>query len=229
MLLLGVIVNGAAVAGGGIIGTLLQKGFSDKIRTTLMQGLALCVIYVGYSGSLEGQNVIITIISIIIGGMIGTWLDYDKRINNFGNRIQQLVSQRSQSTLAEGFTNAALFVCTGAMAIVGSMQSGLTGSHDILFAKAVIDAVFAFIMASTMGIGVSLAGGAVLIYEAILTFSASGISAYLTTEVIAEISCVGSLLILAMGLNLLKVTDIKIANFLLAPFVPILLLGILPI
>ncbi|NMB44447.1 MAG: DUF554 domain-containing protein [Clostridiales bacterium] len=224
MVLLGALTNGVAILIGSLLGLFFGKLIPEKMNTLLMQGLGLCVIYVGISSSLVGENTMVTILSIVIGGIIGQAIDIDDKLNRFGNLILgRFQKDNSTSSVAQGFVNTTLFVCVGAMAIVGSMQSGLSGNHEILFAKSLIDGLVALVMASTMGIGVCFAAGAVFVYEGILTLSASAIAGYLITPVVNEMTCVGSLLIIGIGLNMLKVTDIKVSNFLLAPFIPIVL------
>lgn len=224
MILAGVFANAATIIIGGLFGTIFKKGVPEKMNTSLMQGLGLCVLYVGISGTLKGNNIIIVILSVIIGVVIGEMFDFDRRLQWLGDSLQAMFKfGNSNSTMAEGFVNCTLFVCVGAMAIVGSLQSGLTGTHETLYAKALIDGVVALVMASTMGVGVVFSAAAVLLYESLLTLSSSAISGYLTTPVINEMTCVGSLLIIAIGLNMLKLTNIKVTNFILAPFIPIFL------
>jgi uncharacterized membrane protein YqgA involved in biofilm formation len=160
----------------------------------------------------------------VLGGIVGELLDFDRGLSRLSDFLQsRLVRGEGRSNFAEGFTNATLFVCVGAMAIVGSMQSGLTGNHETLLAKALIDGIVAVVMASTLGFGVTFSAFAVLVYEAALTLSAHAVSGLLGAAVINEITCAGSILILAIATNILKLTNIKVANFILAPFLPILL------
>lgn len=224
MLFLGAAVNAAAIAVGGLLGIALKKGIPEKLNRSLMQGLGLCVLYVGISGALEGENVILAILAMVLGAVVGELLDFDDKLRRLGDTLQtRLRAGEGSGTFAEGFVTCTLIFCVGAMAIVGSLQSGLTGSHETLFAKALIDGVLALVMASTLGAGVIFSAVAVLLYEALLTFSAGAIAGFLTAPVVQEMTCVGSLLIVAIALNLLKLTNIKVSNFILAPFFPILL------
>jgi len=213
MLLLGAVVNCLAVVIGGGIGLLLKRGLPAKVGETIMGGLALCVLYIGISGSLAGENILIVIISIVIGSLLGEWLDLEGKINRFGEWLQ------GDSMIAHGFITASILFCVGAMAIVGSLQSGLTGNHETLFAKSLIDGIAALVLASTLGAGVLLSGGLLLIYEGGLTLLAKAIEPYLTTSVINEVTCVGSLLIIGIALNMLKVTNLKIMNYVPAIFI----------
>lgn len=214
MILNGALINGAAVLAGGLAGSALKKGIPERLDRTLTQGLGLCVVFVGISGALKGEQVIIAILSMVIGTLFGELINIDRQLTRAGYCLQsRLIRGSSDSTFAESFVSCTIFVCVGAMAIVGSLQSGLSGNHEILYAKSLIDFVSTMVMASVP----------VLLYEAALTLSAGAVSAFLTPPVVNEMTCVGSLIIMAIGFNMLKITDIKVANFLLAPFLPVLL------
>lgn len=224
MILSGAIVNGIAVLGGGLIGIIVKKGIPDRLDRSLTQGLGLCVVFVGISGALKGERVIISILAMVIGTLLGEWINIDRQLTRAGYYLQsRLVRGSSDSTFAESFVSCTIFVCVGAMAIVGSMQSGISGNNEILYAKSLIDFVSTIVMTAALGPGAAFASVVVFAYEALLTLSASAVSIYLTTAVVNEMTCVGSLIIMAIGLNMLKVTEIKVANFLIAPFLPILL------
>lgn len=223
MILAGVLVNAAAVVAGAVGGLLLGKGVPEKVTQTVLGGLALCVLYVGISGSLNGKNAVVIILSVVIGAAIGELLDFHVRLEHFGEYVRsKLTFGGSNHAFVEGFVTCTLMFCVGAMAIVGSLQSGLTGNNETLFAKAVIDGVFALMMATTLGIGVAFSAVAVLLYEGVIALSAHAISGFLTPAVINEVTCVGSLLIIGIALNMLGLTKLKIANFIIAPFLPIL-------
>jgi hypothetical protein len=226
MILSGALVNGGAIIVMGVIGSLLKIGIPEKLKNTIMQGLSLCVVLIGILGAIEAENIIITVVSMVIGGVIGELLDIDMRLQKLGDFLQRKLSPKNSSggmfsSISAGFVNCSLVVCIGSMAIVGSIQSGLSCNHETLYAKALIDAVIALVMASTMGIGVSLSGVAVGVYESLLAIFASFLAVYLSSAVITEMTCVGSLLIIAVGTNMIKLTDIKVANLLPATFIPI--------
>ena len=224
MILNGALINGAAVLAGGLAGSALKKGIPERLDRTLTQGLGLCVVFVGISGALNGEQVIIAILSMVIGTLFGELINIDRQLTRAGYCLQsRLIRGSSDSTFAESFVSCTIFVCVGAMAIVGSLQSGLSGNHEILYAKSLIDFVSTMVMAAALGPGAALASVPVLLYEAALTLSAGAVSAFLTPPVVNEMTCVGSLIIMAIGFNMLKITDIKVANFLLAPFLPVLL------
>ncbi len=227
MIILGALVNGIATVIGGVLGLLFRSRVSAKLGDFLMQGLGLCVVLVAVQGMLQGGNVVITVLSIVFGGLLGYWIDIDAAIHRFGDWIQGGINKAfggyaSLGRFSDGFIASTLFICIGAMAILGSLQSGLQLDHSTLYAKALIDLVVVMVMATTLGIGVPFSGLCVFAYEALLSLGASLLAPFLTDAAIAEMVCAGSLLLFAIGLNMLKLTDIKVANFLPAAFLPIL-------
>ena len=228
MILTGAIANGIAVLTGGLLGTLCKKGISDRFNRRLSDGLGLCVVCNGITGIFSGDNMIVMVCSIVIGVAIGYFLKIDYRLNRLGDFLQNKLEKGDEMTsFSEGFITCSLFACVGAMAIVGSLQSGLEGNHETLFTKSLIDGFVAFTMAAALGAGVCLSALPVFLYEAALTLCAHSVAPFLTDTVIGEMTCVGSLLILALGLNMLKLTDIRVADFLLAPVLPVFLYMIL--
>lgn len=224
MILTGAIANGAAVAVGGLLGLLLRRGIPERVNHTITQGLGLCAFYVGVSGALEGQHVIIAVLSLVLGAAVGSLLNFDARFQMLGDFLQAKVARdgQMQSSFSAGFVSATLVICIGAMSIVGSLQSGLSNDHTTLLAKSLIDGVLVLIMASTLGAGVCFSAIPVFLYEAALSLCGGAVAPFLTETVVSEMTCTGSLLIVAIALNMFKLTDIKVANFLLAPFLPIL-------
>lgn len=188
-----------------------------------MKGLALVVIYIGISGAFEGNNVLIAVIAIAVGGAIGGALDFDGRFNSFAQNLQKRLVKGDDgtSTFGQAFMTTTLLFCVGAMAIVGSLNSGLKGDHEILFAKSLIDGISAAMFASALGPGVLLSAAAVFVYQGAITLLAQVLSPILSDAVIAEMTCVGSLLIMGLGLNMLGATKIKVMNYILAVFLPI--------
>ena len=190
-----------------------------------MQGVALCVLYIGISGSLKGSNTLVAIVSMVLGAMIGEILDLDRRMKQLGDWVQSKTQKLAGGTsVSEGFVTASLLFCVGAMAIVGSLENGLTGNYDTLKAKSLLDGISSIVFASSLGIGVAFSGVAVLIYQGLISLSASFIAPYLGGDaVIAEMTCVGSLLMAALSLNMLGITKIKVMNLVPACLLPIFL------
>lgn len=229
MVLLGTLVNAAAIVLGGAIGLLLKKGLPERIADALMKGNGLVVLYIGLSGALKGQNVLVAVLAIAIGGALGSWIDIGRGVNALGDKAQKLFAREetgTKSTFAEGFVSATLLFCVGAMAVVGSLQSGLSHDHGTLYAKALIDGITAMIFAASLGAGVLLSAVPILLYQGTIALLAGLLAPLLTDGIIAEMTCAGSLIIAGIALNMLGVCKIKVANYLPAIFLPI---GLVPL
>ena len=224
-MLTGTLVNTATVIVGSCIGLLLGNILPERLRETVMKGLGLCTLFLGITGMLDGENALITIISVAIGAAIGELLDLDGHLNRFAGGLEKRFQKNgSKGTLAEGFITASLVFCVGAMTIVGALQSGLTGNHEMLFTKSVLDLISSMIFASSMGIGVLLAAVVVLVLEGGIACLASFLAPLLQYgATITEMVTVGNVLILGLGLNLLGITKLKVMNYVPAIFIPILL------
>ena len=181
--MLGTIVNTVAVIIGAALGMLLKKGLPHRMADTLMKGLGLCTLFLGISGSLKGQNSLILIISMVVGTIIGDGIDLEDKINRLGRWLEDKFKGKNskQVSIAEGFVTASLLFCVGAMAIIGSLQSGLQGNHEILFNKSMLDFVAAIIFASTLGVGVMFAAAFVFVYQGAITILAQWISPFLSS------------------------------------------------
>ena len=223
--MLGTIVNTIAVIIGAVIGMFLKKGIPQRLSDTMMKGLGLCTLFLGISGSLDGQNSLILIISIVVGALIGEGIDLDAKLNQVGNWLENRFKSKdgSKVSVAEGFVSASLLFCVGAMTIVGSLQSGLQGNHEMLFNKSMLDFVAAIIFASTMGVGVMLSAAFVFVYQGAITLLAQWVAPVLSDVVIAEMNCAGSVIIIGIALNLLGITKLKVMNYVPAIFIPIIL------
>lgn len=223
--LMGTIVNSIGIIVGSIVGLLIGKKIPEKISKTIDIGVALCVLYIGISGSLVGEKTIIAILSMVIGAIIGSILDLDKQINKLGSFVEKRFNKdnNKETSISEGFVTSTMLFCVGAMTIVGSLQSGLTLNHETLYAKSLLDTIVAVIFASTMGYGVALSAICVFISQGTLTLLALFIAPYLGDTVVNEMVCVGSIILIGLALNLLKITNIKIMNLVPAAFIPIIL------
>ena len=231
----GTIVNTIGVIIGGLIGILLGKAIPEKLSSRLMQALGLCTLLIGLTGTVKditfnndqtvySQNIILIIISMVIGTLIGELLDLDKLLNDLGNRLQEkFKSKNGNSTLAEGFVTASLLFCVGAMTIVGSMQSGLLGDNSTIFAKTVLDFIASIVFASSLGIGVVLSAAFVFTYQGAITLIAYFAGNFLSNYMISQMTFVGNLIIIALALNMLKITKIKVMNLVPSIFIPIIL------
>ncbi|MGN0710812.1 MAG: DUF554 domain-containing protein [Anaerovoracaceae bacterium] len=219
-----VIVNTFAVIIGSLAGMLLKRGIPENIREIVMKGIALCTICIGISGVLKGQNTLVMIISMVVGAVIGEALDLDCRLNNFAAGIEKRFQKEGgEVSIAEGFVTASLLFCIGAMTIVGSLNAGLTGDTEMLMTKSTLDLISSCVFASAMGIGVLLSAAFVLVFQGGIVLLAQYIAPYLSDAVIAEMTCTGSVLIMALGFNILGITNLKVMNYLPAIFLPILI------
>ena len=222
MVLAGALVNAALVAAGAVAGCFLKRGIPDRISKYLSEGTALVVLYVGISGAVTGKNVIAIILAFVFSVMIMTALTENPVSRKAGQLLTgHLASAVGKSGGMGGFINASLFVCAGAMGIIGSLESGIRGNNDILYSKSVIDFVAVMIIASTSGSGAILAAVPTFIYEGLLTLAAGVIGPYLTDTVVTEMSASGSIVIIGMALNMLGMTDLRLSRYILAPFVVI--------
>ena len=220
MILLGSVVNGGAVVVGGLVGMFVGKLLPERLRTSVMAALSLMTIGIAVPGLLKSSNALITIISMVIGTIIGELLNIDAAVNKLGENLQK---RFSGSRVTEGFVTGSLVFAIGALAVMGPLQSGLQHQHDLLFSKSVIDGVASIVFASTLGLGVALSGLMVFAVEGSIALLASVVAPYLGEAVVNEITFVGSLLIVGISLNLLGITKLRILNMVPAILLPILL------
>lgn len=224
MILTGTIVNSLTIIAGTVAGLLLGKFIPDRFNDAISKGIALCVLYIGVDGMLAGENAIISILSIVLGVILGELLRLDDRIRSLGDWVERrFAGKHTKGSISEGFVSASLLFCVGAMAIMGALDSGLLRDHSTLYAKAMLDGITSIVYSSTMGVGVALSAIPVFLYQGAIALGASFIEPFLTPVVIAEMKCVGSILIVGLSLNLLGLTKIKVMNYVPAVFLPILL------
>ena len=219
--MIGTLINAAAIILGTIVGLLLRKGIPQRLQDTVGQGQGLCVILIGLTSAITTADITCVIICMVVGSLLGAWVDIEKRLDNLGKAIERRVSPNgSEGSIAKGFVTASLVFCVGAMAIVGSMDSGLRGDHSTLIAKSILDGVFAIIFTSSLGWGVGLSALAVLVYQGAIALLAMWIEPLLTAPIITEMSAVGGLLIMGIGLNMIYEKHIPVGNMLPAIFMP---------
>ena len=220
----GVIVNVITVILGSCIGLLFKKGIPEKVSTAALVGLGACTLYIGISGSLCGENVLIVIASIVLGVIAGTVLNIDGAVNRLAKAVETKFKKDNKGiSLAEGLVTATLLFCVGSMTVTGSIQAGLTGDNSVLITKATLDFVSSMMLASSLGLGVLLSSVSVLVIQGGLVLLAGLIAPFMSTGAINEMTCVGSILIIMIGTNLMGITKIKVADFLPAIlFAPII-------
>ncbi|SMP67171.1 DUF554 domain-containing protein [Anoxynatronum buryatiense] len=216
----GTIVNSLAILLGGCLGLLFQKGIADRFKNTVMQALGLSVLMIGMSGALKSENILLLIFSLVVGSLVGEALKVEDKLTAFGKWMEAR-SGRGEGQVARGFVATSLIYCVGAMAIVGALESGLTGNHETLYAKSLLDGVSAVIFASTLGVGVLLSALSVLVYQGAITLAAGALAVVLVDAVILEMSAIGGLLIVGIAVNILEIKRIPVGNMLPAVFVPL--------
>ena len=217
--MLGTLVNVGAIIVGTTLGALLKHGIPEKIQKIVMQAIGLCVVVIGITTAIKTDNTLLFIFSLAIGGAVGRLIGIENKLDKLGQHIQSRFS-KGESTFAEGFVTATLIFCVGAMAILGSIESGLHHNHELLFIKAVLDGLTSLILAATLGIGVGFSAIIVLIYQGAITLGAAWVAPYLTTEMMTEISAVGGVLIMGIGINLLDIKKMHVGDMLPGLLIP---------
>ncbi|WP_125140318.1 DUF554 domain-containing protein [Clostridium transplantifaecale] len=222
---LGTVINCAGVIGGGILGMMIKKGLSERFQNILIQAVGLCVIFLGISGTLAQMlsvdgGVIVSggtmmiIFSLALGALLGEFLNIEKHTEEFGEWIKVKTGSGGDSRFVDGFVTTSLTICIGAMAVVGAIQDGITGDISMLCAKAVLDAIIVFVMASSMGKGCIFSVIPLGLFQGGITLLSRVIEPLLTPEAVANMSMVGSMLIFCVGVNLMFQKKIKVANML---------------
>lgn len=243
---IGTLINVTAIVVGTTVGLLIKGGLPQRFQDIIMTAAGLVTTFIGLSGALAGlltvdgnvletQNTMLIIGALFIGALIGEWINIELKLEGVGEWCRSRISSgnKGNSTFVEGFVTSSLLFCVGAMAIVGALEDGLNHNFSTLFAKSVIDGVVAVVFAATLGVGVYLSALAVLVYQGSITLLAGVIRPYLSQTVIGQMSCVGSILIFALGINMILNKKLKIGNLLPAMFIPLIyqlfmsLLGIL--
>lgn len=219
--MLGTIVNAGAIIIGSLIGYFFKSLIPEKYSESLIKGSALAVILIGVKLGLQGNNLTLLIISILLGTLIGEILGIEDKLDLLGNKLENKFSNTKDS-ISKGFVTCTLIYCIGSMAIIGSIQSGLTGNHEILYAKSLLDGIISITLASTLGIGVLFSSVSVFIYQGTITLLARFLESALTEVTVNEMTAVGGILIMAIGLNFLDIKRIKVGNMLPAVFIPII-------
>lgn len=213
--MLGVIVNVITVIIGSCIGLLFKKSIPERLSTAVMTGLGACTLYIGISGSLCGENVLIIIASVVLGVLSGTLLNIDGAINRLAKAVEEKFRKEGQKvSIAEGIVTATLLFCVGSMTVTGSIQAGITGDNTLLITKATLDLVSSMMLASSLGVGVLLASVTVFVIQGGLVLMADFVAPFMSTGAINEMTCAGSILIMMIGTNLMGITKIKVADFL---------------
>ena len=236
--MLGPIVNAVTVVVCSLLGCFLIRGIPERFEDILKKGLGLATIYIGIRGAMANQRPLLFIMSLVVGAIIGELIDIDKWMNRLGQWAEARLNRSraedagaagvpsggpGKKSFAQGFVTASILFCTGSMAIVGSMESGLSGDHRILYTKSILDGTISVVFGASMGIGVLFSAIPVLVYQGGITLLSMALKTSLTPEIITEMSSVGNLLVAAIGINFTCLSEgkpIKVANFVPAIFIP---------
>ncbi|MCK1985300.1 MULTISPECIES: DUF554 domain-containing protein [Peribacillus] len=217
MVLLGALVNGACILIGSILGRFLQH-IPEKIKETVMSGIGLAVMVLGLQMGFKSDNFLVVILSIVGGAVLGEWMNLEARLNSLGNWLERRMKAKEGTSISQGFVTATLIFGIGAMAIIGALDSGIRNDHDVLITKAIIDGFTALVLASTLGIGVLFSAFPVILYEGLLAIFAKQVNTMIPTALmdsfILEMTATGGVMILAIGLNIIGLTKIRVANLL---------------
>ncbi|MDR2446530.1 MAG: DUF554 domain-containing protein [Treponema sp.] len=223
--MLGPLVNSLAIVVCSLIGCFIVRGIPERFEEIIKKAAGLAVIYIGLKGTFESRRTLLLIMSLVIGAVIGECLNIDSCMNRFGGWAEKKLGM-SDGTFSKGFVSASILFCTGSMAFVGSIQSGLQGNYEMLFAKSILDGSMSIVLGASLGIGALFSAFPVLVYQGGIALAAMAISGLLTAEIITEMSAAGSLVIAAIGFNFLGVKEIKVANLIPGMFIPWIWLGI---
>lgn len=222
-MLLGTIVNAGAIILGSLVGLLAKKAIPQRMGDLIMTAIPIVVMVLGIQFSIASANILIVIVSLVIGAIVGEWIDIDKKLDNFGKSVQSKLKGKD-SNFSVAFVSTTLIYCVGSMAILGSIESGINNQHTILYTKALMDGISAIFFASTLGAGVIFSSISVLLYQGILTILAGYVAPYLSAAVVTEMSATGGILLIALAFTILGIKKIKVANMLPAIFLPIVIM-----
>ena len=210
----GVLVNVLTVLIGSTVGLLLKKQIPERLTSAVMTAIGLCTVAIGVTGVIKGENQLVMIISLVLGTVVGTLIDIDGKLTKIGDRLQKKKGENEKSTFSQGFVTASLLFCVGAMTIVGSMNAGISGDNQMLYTKSVLDLISSTMLGASLGIGVLCSSAFVLVFQGGLVALSMGLGSFLNDFAVAELICAGSVMIVALGLNLIGITKIKVANLL---------------
>ncbi len=224
----GTAINVAAVLAGGGLGTLVGARLPKGMRQTAMQGIGLVTLLIGVSNFLEFDNPLVPLVSVILGLIVGEALNIDGALKRFGDYLQERLS-KGESPVSRAFVTTSLLFCVGPLTILGSLEDGLTGDYSLLALKSALDLVASLSFASVLGWGVLLSAGTVLVVQGTLTLSAGLLEEVVTEPMIAATTATGGILILGLGLVLLELKEVRVANMLPALVIAPLLVALAPL
>ncbi len=212
--MIGTTINVTAVVGGSLIGAAVGNRLSDRMRTTVLQGLGLVTTVIGLQMALQTKNILVVLGAVLVGGITGELLRIGDGLERLGGFFQSLLTRGGSNRFSEGFVTASLLFCIGPMAILGSIQDGLTGDYQLLAVKSILDGFASIAFAASLGWGVGCAAISVLVYQGAITLLARVLEKLLTEPMVLEMTATGGILIVGIGIKLLNIRDIRLASFL---------------
>ncbi|PLB86819.1 DUF554 domain-containing protein [Dysgonamonadaceae bacterium] len=223
--MIGTIVNTVAVAAGGIIGLLLNKKMPDRVTSIYFQAIGLFTMAIGMSMAVKMEHILIVVASLALGSLLGEWMNIEKWVNALGENFKQRFRIGSEQ-FSEGLTTAFLLFCVGSMTILGTIQEGTGGSPDLLYTKSLMDFFSSMLLASAFGVSVALSAIPLFIFQASLTLIAMFAGSFFTPGIILELTSVGGILLVGLGLNILHISNLRVMNMLPALVVVVIMLVI---
>lgn len=222
---LGTLINVGTVIAGSLLGVFLNSRIPNTINQTVMQGLSLCTMLIGIKMGMETQNILIVVLSMVLGGIAGELMGIEDKFEKIGAWLEEKFGSKEEGSgnFIKGFVSTSLLYCVGPMAVLGCIENGLTGKYEILLTKAVMDGFASIAFASTLGIGVLFSALSILLYQGSLTLLASVVKDFLTQPVLREMTATGGVLIIGLGLNILGIAKVKVGNLLPSILVAIIL------
>jgi len=219
----GTLINAAAILVGSLIGLFLNKKLPKRFIQIVFQGIGLFTLFIGVYMAFKTSNLFYLVISIVVGGVLGEWMNLEKLINNFGEKIKEKFKSKN-ARFSDGLVTAFLLYCMGSITIVGAIEEGLGGKPDLLLAKAVLDGVSSIALSAALGIGVAFSIIPLLIYQGGLTLLAARFGDYFSEDIINELTAVGGLLLIGLGISILEIKPLKILNMIPSLIIIILLM-----
>ena len=236
MIGLGTIINTLAVIAGGLIGLCFKNGLKKKLQDILMQSCGVATIFIGASGTLakmfviengafSTQGTMLLIFSMVLGSLLGEVINIEEKMDFLGEKIKKAVKAEKDNLFVEGFVNVSLIICVGAMAIVGSIQDGISGDYSLLTTKAILDLIIVVVFASTYGLGAVFSAVPIFFYQGGITLMAAIGGSFLSDDIISDLSFVGNALIFCVGVNIALGKKFRVGNMLPALLVPMVYHG----
>lgn len=210
----GTLINAGAIISAGLIGLLFRKGIPDNINRSIQDGLGILVMVQGIQYALKADNFAVIGLSLALGAFIGEWRRWEDRLELLGQKMQKLSGRGEGTQFVKGFVSASLLFCVGAMAVIGALEDGLTGDYQILLIKSMLDGIFSLIFSASMGVGVLFSALPVLLYQGSISLAAGLLKPLLTDPMLNNITALGGLLIAGLGVNIMGLTRIRVANLL---------------